>query len=77
MPTQPARFRAHTADDGRCRDHPVPGAETFLEAAVAFAERHSTDNQSPSIIVIDNITGEQQCFHVDLGEDIVSPCENL
>lgn len=76
MPTTNAkpRFRAHAAEVDRCRDHVIPDAADFLEAAVLFAERWGGEAGEMSIVVIDDISGDPQCFRIDLDTQQAEPC---
>ena len=72
----PPRFLAHAKSDPRHSQHLVPGAESFEDAALRFAEHWSpSDNDSEvAIIVTECGSGEQQCFVIDLDAGDASPC---
>jgi len=70
---QPARFAAYCNEESRCSVHAVPDAESFVDAAVLFAERWAGDGEV-SITVMDRETGERRCFHIDLTAAEVGSC---
>ena len=71
-----ARFCAYAAHDGAGHGHTVE-AESFAEAAIAFAEvwhPAPDDGNEVRVIVLDQDSGEQQCYVVDLAAGEVEPC---
>ena len=73
-PTEPRHFSAYCTDESRGRAHAVPEATDFLDAAITFAERWSSDHGEVSVTVVDCDTGEQQCFRIDLDAGEAAPC---
>ncbi len=74
-----ARFYAHARQEGRHRDHLIPGAETLQDAAMIFAEHWlpmavGEGADALSVIVRDGDTGEEQCFTVHLDSGDAEPC---
>ncbi len=67
-------FLAHCTGDACAHVHALPDAESFLDAAVLFAERWSSGEGEVSVTVTDRETGEQQCFRIDLEAGEVAPC---
>jgi hypothetical protein len=75
--TARSRYCAYTAHDGRAHGHVVE-AEGFAQAAMSFIEvwhPAPDDGHEVTVIVLDQGTGEQQCFVVDLGAGELEPCE--
>ena len=70
------RFYAHARDEGRHRDHYIPGATCAQEAALIFAEHWTgADLSHPvAVVVRDAVSGEQQCFTIDLDAGEAGPC---
>ena len=70
------RFYAHDRGAHRQAGSLIGDADTFHDAAIAFAERqvHVDEDGAVSVIVKDCETGEEQCFvvHLDAGE--AEPC---
>ncbi|HEY9219070.1 MAG TPA: DUF5961 family protein [Phenylobacterium sp.] len=70
------RFCAYAVNDGRSHGHSVE-AQSFAEAAMAFAEvwhPEPDDAGEVTVIVLDQESGEQQCYVVDLAHGEVEPC---
>lgn len=69
------RFYAHDRDGHRQAGARIDDAESFHDAAIAYAERHpATAVGELSVIVKDCETGEEQCFVVHLDEGEAEPC---
>lgn len=68
------RFSAYSNLESRSHAHSVPDATDFMDAAVLFAERWASTDGEVSVTVVDCDTGEQQCFHIDLGSGEAAPC---
>ncbi|MEO6340189.1 MAG: DUF5961 family protein [Caulobacteraceae bacterium] len=76
--SSPHRFVAHARGQPRHGEHVVPNAGSFEDAALRFTEYWSPepDNKGEvSVIVTDRVTGEQQCFVVDLDGGDAAPCD--
>ena len=77
MPTSELTgYCAYAAHDGRAHGHAVE-AEGFAEAALSFVEvwhPAPDDGHEVTVIVLDQASGEQQCFVVDLGAGELEPC---
>jgi hypothetical protein len=71
-----APFIARASDAPRAHAHPVPDAETPLEAALLFVERWAALDgaEEVAVTVIDCETGREQCFRIDLGSHTAGPC---
>ena len=69
-------FVARATYDARVHGHPVPDAETPIEAAILFAERWMPDavDGEVQVTVTDRETGREQCFRIDLSEGDIGPC---
>ena len=69
MPTRALnRYCAWAADAGRGHGHTVE-AEGFAQAAMSFVEvwhPAPDDEGEVSVVVLDQASGEQQCFVIDL-----------
>lgn len=78
MPTtELARYCAYAADDQRAHGHAVEAA-SFADAALQFVEvwhREPDDDRTVRIIVLDEASGEQQCFVVELDGAAAHACE--
>jgi hypothetical protein len=75
--TQAARsFYAHDRGGHRQGGCLIETADSFHEAAIAFAERAAAAEADGalSVIVKDCETGEEQCFVVHLDEGEAEPC---
>lgn len=72
----PARFTARATADTRAHAHPASDADTALEAALLFVERWLPDSADGevSVTVVDEDTGHQQCFRIDLDQGTAGPC---
>lgn len=71
------RFCAYAAHDGRGHVHAV-AAEGFAEAAMQFVEvwhPQPDDGEQVTIIVLEQESGEQQCYRVDLAGGELEPCD--
>lgn len=70
------RYVAH-APHGRA--HLIAEADSFVEAAMLYAERwHPTHDETEGLVavtVIDASNGEQHCFAIDLDTGEAGPCE--
>ena len=72
-----SRYCAYAADDGRAHGHTLD-AEGFAQAAMSFVEvwhPEPDDDGEVTVIVLDQASGEQQCFVVDLAAGEMEPCE--
>jgi hypothetical protein len=49
-------------------------ADTFIEAAIGFAELNACDGEAVSVEVVDCATGRTRCFRIDLDTGAVSAC---
>ena len=71
------RYCAYAAHEGGSHGHAVE-AESFAEAALAFVEvwhPEPDDGDKVTVIVLDQATGEQQCFVVGLSAGEAEPCD--
>lgn len=74
---EPSRFCAFAAHDPRPHLHHLPEAESFAEAAIMFTEIWRPEPEPDgdvSVVVIDEHTGEEQCFRIDLSSGDPRPC---
>jgi hypothetical protein len=71
-----APFVVRATDDPRAHAHPVPEADSALEAALLFAERWlaHAEAEEVSVTVVECETGREQCFRIDLGAHTAGPC---
>lgn len=79
MPTKgPSRYCAYAAHHGRAHGHAVE-AEGFAQAAMTFVEvwhpEPDDEDGDLTVIVLDQESGEEQCFVVDLSAGWMEPCE--
>lgn len=71
------RYVAHAVEDHAHEAHLVPGATSFVEAALLFTERWhpaSEEDGAVSVTVTDCESGERHCFTIDLDSGGVEPC---
>jgi hypothetical protein len=75
-PSMPVPFTARATGDTRAHAHPVPDADSALEAALLFIERWLPESVEGevSVTVVDGETGHQQCFRIDLDDGSSQPC---
>ena len=74
----PGRFCAYAAADGPRVLHSTPQAESFVEAAILFTEVWHPPVDAAgevTVIVIDNQTGRERCYSVDVGQGEAAPCD--
>lgn len=77
MPNVLTRYCAWAAHEGAGHGH-VVRAQGFADAALQFVEvwhPRPDDGDLVTVMVLDQESGEQQCFVVDLSADAVQPCE--
>ena len=71
------RYCAYAADDGRAHGHTVD-AEGFAQAAMSFVEVWHPEPDAEgevTVIVVEQDSGEQQCFVVDVSVGQLEPCD--
>jgi hypothetical protein len=70
------RFSVHGVDEAPSRGFLVEGL-SFEDAAMHYVEDRHIDivDDEISLLVEDCITGERQCFHVDLSTGEAAPCD--
>ncbi len=73
-PHEPRTFRAHCANADAAPAALLIPAASFEEAAVTFAEHWHGQGESLRVMVIDDASGERQCFRVDLDDGGVESC---
>ena len=62
----PGRFSAYACDASPTQVHALPQAKSFADAALDFAELWHGEGPEMRVVVIDEKTGREQCFTVDL-----------
>lgn len=75
MPTTDRAYCVHALHDAR-HAHEVKG-DSFEAAALAFVEDWhpaADDEGDVSLIVRDQETGREQCFHIDIDTGAAAPC---
>ena len=68
------RFSAHVRNDGAHVRSFLAEADSFIDAAVCFAETLPAPEGEISIVVTDCDTGRERCFSVDLATGEVDSC---
>jgi hypothetical protein len=68
------RFSAHLGNEGPHARQWVAEADSFIEAAVQFAETVHVDESEVSIVVTECETGKDRCFLLNLGTGDVRSC---
>jgi hypothetical protein len=68
------RYSAHLRNEGPHARQWVAEAESFIDAAVQFAESTHVDEDEISIVVTECETGKDRCFLVNLGSGDVHSC---
>ncbi|HZZ35196.1 MAG TPA: DUF5961 family protein [Caulobacteraceae bacterium] len=63
---EPRTFRAHCSNDEAPPTALLIPADSFEAAALIFAETWHGESESLRIVVVDDASGERQCFTVDL-----------
>ena len=63
----PVRFSAYASQAGLTQLHLLPQARTFADAALDFAELWHGEEPLMTVIVVDERTGREQSFTLDLG----------
>jgi hypothetical protein len=68
------RYSAHLRDAGVHARQWVAEADSFVDAAVRFAETADVEDGDMSIVVTECDTGKDRCFVVNLGTGDVQAC---
>jgi hypothetical protein len=68
------RYSAHARDEGVHSRAWVAEADSFLDAAVRFAETAHVPDGELSIVVTDCDSGKERCFVIDLASGQVEAC---
>jgi len=70
------RFSVHGVEDAPGRAHLVEGV-SFEDAALHYLEDQHVEaaDDEVSLLVEDCVTGERQCFRVDLATGRTEPCD--
>ncbi len=74
MNPRPHRYAAHARDAGVHARQWVADADSFIDAAIRFAETADADDGEISIVVTECDTGKDRCFVVNLGTGEVQAC---
>jgi len=69
------RYAAHVRDEGPGSRQWVAQADSFLDAAVRFAETAQLPEGEVSIVVTECETGKDRCFIIDLSVGEINACE--
>ena len=69
------RFTAHVRETGVHSREWVLGADSFIDAAVRFAEQASFEDEIVSIVVTDTQSGVERCFLLDTATNDIGACE--
>ncbi|RYZ14680.1 MAG: hypothetical protein EON61_02705 [Alphaproteobacteria bacterium] len=68
------RYSAHVRDEGVHGRQWVAEADSFIDAAVRFAETKDFADGDVSVVVTDCESGKDRCFVVNLGNGDVKAC---
>jgi hypothetical protein len=68
------RFAAHLREDGVHARQWVANAESFIDAAVQFAETHPVKDEEASVVVTDCESGKERCFLVNFQTGNIQAC---
>jgi hypothetical protein len=68
------RYSAHLRDEGTPGRQWVAEADSFIDAAVRFAETRDIVDGDVSVVVTDCESGKDRCFLVNLGSGDVKAC---
>jgi hypothetical protein len=68
------RYSAHLRDEGSHGRQWVADADSFIDAAVRFAETRDVEDGDLSVVVTDTESGKDRCFVVNLGSGDVKAC---
>lgn len=68
------RYSAHVRDHGVHGRQWVADADSFIDAAVSFAETADIGDGEVSIVVTECESGKDRCFVVNLGTGDVQAC---
>jgi hypothetical protein len=63
---EPRTFRAHCSNEEAPPTSLLIPADSFEEAALVFAEHWHGESERLRIVVVDEASGERQCFMIDL-----------
>jgi hypothetical protein len=72
------RFAAYASNETRAHAHLVPEAQSFEEAAFVFLDHwhpEPDDEDEVSVTVEDRLTGERQCFVINLESGQTAHCD--
>lgn len=68
------RYSAHLKDEGGHGRQWVAEADSFIDAAVRFAETRDVVDGDLSVVITDTESGKNRCFVVNLGSGDVKAC---
>lgn len=68
------RYSAHLRDEGVHGRQWVADADSFIDAAVRFAETVHVDDGDVSVVVTDCESGKDRCFLVNMDSGDVKAC---
>lgn len=68
------RYSAHLRDEGTHGRQWVAEADSFIDAAVRFAETRDLVDGDVSVVVTECESGRDRCFLVNLGSGDVKAC---
>lgn len=74
MSNTPHRYSVHLAHEGPHSRSWVAEADSFIDAAIRFAETTPVTDGEASIEVTDCETGGHRCFVVNLGTGEIAAC---
>jgi hypothetical protein len=73
QPMKRHRYSAHLQDEGSTAVV-VAEADSFIDAAVRFAETRDVEDGDLSVVVTECESGKDRCFVVNLGSGDVKAC---
>jgi hypothetical protein len=68
------RYSVHLRDEGAHGRQWVADADSFIDAAVRFAETRDVEDGDLSIVVTECESGKDRCFMVNFGSGDVKAC---
>jgi len=74
QPMKRHRYSAHLQDEGSHGRQWVAEADSFIDAAVRFAETRDVEDGDLSVVVTECESGKDRCFVVNLGSGDVKAC---
>ena len=73
-PPRRHRYSAHLREEGTHGRQWVAEADSFIDAAIRFAETRDVADGDVSVVVTDCESGKDRCFLVNLGNGDVKAC---